>query len=293
MAKKKKKISPLVKAKRRYRRNKSRLDMRKGGRVGFQIGGSGEGTGGGPDEEELRKAFEDPNWASKFTNQGGQKYAYDPHAAQSIDPTRRTWTPITQQTQWNLDPNLQTFGYNQAVASGMKPPTPRDPDTGILGGQIGPKIKEWWKKDKKGNNLVFNVVTKTWDLVKDVVNPFDGSYPIANLVKQTGETLIPGGENPLADWFNKQAPETTGTAAGAQAQEAAVGNINTPTNTPVVNTPVTNQPIPPLTQAQQQAQDLAIQQQIAADQAAIQQAGGSPSQAGTTTVGTTTGRRED
>ena len=39
MANKKKKISPLVKAKRRYRRNKSRLDMRKGGRVSKQFGG--------------------------------------------------------------------------------------------------------------------------------------------------------------------------------------------------------------------------------------------------------------
>ena len=40
MAKKKKKISPLVKAKRRYRRNKGgRLDMRKGGRGSKQFGG--------------------------------------------------------------------------------------------------------------------------------------------------------------------------------------------------------------------------------------------------------------
>ena len=36
--------------KKRYRKGgPARLDMRKGGRVGFQIGGSGEGTGGGPE----------------------------------------------------------------------------------------------------------------------------------------------------------------------------------------------------------------------------------------------------
>ena len=271
---------------RRYRKGgPARLDMRKGGRVGFQIGGSGEGTGGGPSEDELK-----------------EKFAYDPYASQSIDKTRRTWTPLTHQTQWNLDPSLQTFSYDQAVAQGMKTPTQQTPSgpsgpsgpstpTGPFGGPVGPKIKEWWKKDKKGNSLIYNAVKKIWEVAKDVVNPFDGSYPIATLIKQTGETLVPGGENPLADWFNKQntnvtPPVTTdstigvpaeGSAAGAQAQEAAVGNVSPPA-----------QPTPPLTPEQQQAQDLAIQQQIAADQAAVQQAGGIPSQAGTTTVGTTT-----
>ena len=49
---KKKKISPLVKAKRRYRRNKSRLDMRKGGRVALQRGGP---KGGRAEEEALEQ----------------------------------------------------------------------------------------------------------------------------------------------------------------------------------------------------------------------------------------------
>jgi len=288
---------------RRYRKGgPARLDMRKGGRVGFVLGGgSGEGTGGVPSEEELFDAAEafkkayggDPKWHSKYNewqSQFGPQYAHDPHAAQSIDPTRRTWTPVTQQTQWNLDPSLQTYGYDQAVSYGMKPPTqhtPSDPSTptGPLGGQIGPKIKEWWQKDKKGNNLIFNSVKNIWEVAKDVVNPFDGSYPIAKLVKQTGETLVPGGENPLADWFNKQNTTNNvgvpaeGSAAGAQAQGAALGNVSPP---------VVNQPIPTLTLQQQQAQDMAIQEQIASDQAAVQQDGGLPSQAGTTTVGTIT-----
>ena len=54
---KKKKISPLVKAKRRQRRKGGRLDMRSGGRVGFMIGGSGTEAGGGPSEDEFKKKY--------------------------------------------------------------------------------------------------------------------------------------------------------------------------------------------------------------------------------------------
>ena len=262
MAKKKKKLSPKVKAKRREKARarktkKQRTDYRQGGRVGFLAGGGNDMSMGGSEDIDIE------------INPENLEYAHDPYAGSSIFKDRREWTPVNRHTQWNLDPSLQTYNYDQAIASGMKPVTPvtsNDPNTGMFGGQIGPKIKEWWRKDDQGGNVLYNAVKNTWEKAEDIINPFDGSYPIADLVQKTGQTLIPGGENPLADWFKKKSTEVP--------VDNNTPQVNTPTenktpinvNAPADNKPIAYAPLPSPTIEQQQAQDLSVQQQILPEQ---------------------------